>query len=105
MRKKQVEVIQVTYLAYLVGQTSAQNCLAIHSDIALVITFIHQRWEFIKENKKVRKQENKKKKKENKNSTKKVIKKKRIPISVRLFWACFEIAGIVSFKQYRRWSR
>ena len=33
-----------------------------------------QRWEFIKENKKVRKQESKK---ENKNSTKKVIKKKR----------------------------
>ena len=36
-----------------------------------------QRWEFIKENKKVRKQEKKNnKKKKNKNSTKKVIKKK-----------------------------
>ena len=33
------------------------------------------RWEFIKENKKVRKQEKNKKNKENKNSTKKVIKK------------------------------
>ena len=47
---------------------------------------IQLRWEFIKENKKVRNQDKKKKrtrprkrsrKKENKNSTKKVIKKKR----------------------------
>ena len=48
------------------------------------VRFSPQRWEFIKENKKVRKQENKnltmkaiKKTRENKNSTKKATKKKR----------------------------
>ena len=63
------------------------------------------RWEFIKENKKVRKQKIRKqeKKKENKNSTRKVIKKKE---SCFFFWAlsCFLSFFLFSFINSHLWT-